>query len=114
LSTLAYQGFGRGLSLKIIEQLNSWATGGLKPDLTIVLMVSVRDGLARATRHGVDRMEEEGFDFHERVQRGYRELADSTPNCLIIDASADKLIIQKRIQDAVDAVLAQREGARPD
>jgi dTMP kinase len=81
LSTLAYQGYGRGLPLAEVRQVNAFATGGLSPDLTIVLDVEVAEGAARRARAGAaaDRIERAGAAFHEAVARAYRLLCRSEP-----------------------------------
>lgn len=78
LSTLAYQGHGRGLDLEDVRRVNAMATGGLEPDLCIVFDVPVRVGLERQRlqRRAADRMEREGSAFLERVRQGYLEAVD--------------------------------------
>ncbi|HEY7270332.1 MAG TPA: dTMP kinase, partial [Dehalococcoidia bacterium] len=78
-STVAYQGYGRGVDVSAIKTLNRWATGGLQPDLTVLLDVPVEVG--RKRKHGDDDVfyrESEGF--HSRVREGYRFLAASEPS----------------------------------
>ena len=76
-ATIAYQGFARGLSLKLIDNLNTIATGGLKPDLTFLFDLSPKIGLNRATKRNPtkDRIESEKIAFHEKVRKGYLTLA---------------------------------------
>lgn len=78
LSTLAYQGYGRGLPLAEVEAMNRFATGGLEPDLTILLDVDAAEGTARKAGgpRGPDRIERAGDDFHRRVAEAYRLLAE--------------------------------------
>ena len=86
-STAAYQGYGRGLDLKEIHYLNNLATGGLKPDLTIVFDIDIDTSM---TRVGVqkDRMESAGIEFLNRVRNGYLEIAKLEPDRVkVIDAS---------------------------
>ncbi len=93
-STRAYQGFGRGVDLAVIDQLNAVATHGLRPDLTVLLDLPPARGLARATEAG-DRFGREGGAFHERVREGYRTLAAQEPDrWLVVDATlaADKVL----------------------
>ncbi len=67
-ATVAYQGYGGRLPIKVIKKLNYLATGGLKPDLTIILDVDTPTGLKRARRKGVDRMEKKTIAYHRRVR----------------------------------------------
>jgi len=87
-STLAYQGYGRGLPKEGIETLSRMATCDLVPNLTIVLDIDPALGLVRAARSGADRLEAEQMAFHERVRQGFLELAKEEPvRCVVIDAS---------------------------
>jgi dTMP kinase len=82
-STLAYQGYGRGLSINKLEAVISFATAGLKPDMTILLDLPVEIGLARKqgqTATAWNRFEAEARAFHERVRAGYHELAAHEPH----------------------------------
>ncbi|MUL38070.1 dTMP kinase [Gloeocapsopsis dulcis] len=106
-STMAYQGYGRGLSRSLIEQLNNIATGGLESDLTLWLDIDVTVSLARKQQgaSGGDRIEQEKIDFHRRVQQGYTELAQANPQRIVrIDASCNEAEVQKQIQQ----ILLQR------
>jgi dTMP kinase len=104
-STLAYQGYGRNLPVDEIARLNTWATGGLQPDLTIVLDVPSELGLGRVAP-SPDRMESEPREFHERVRRGFRALAEAEPHrYLVIDASEPQAEITRQIQDRIRAIL---------
>ena len=87
-ATFAYQGFGLGMSMDLIEELDALATDGLRPDLTLLLDVDVETGIARAKARGpVDRMEKRDMEFHENVRRGYLVLAASkTENIRMISA----------------------------
>ena len=84
-STLAYQGYGRGLSLDLIAQTNDFACEGLKPNLTVLLEVSAETARQRlrareaATSLSADRIELAGEEFHSRLARGFRELAKAEP-----------------------------------
>lgn len=84
-STFAYQGYGRGLDLDELRRINSFATGGLAPDRTILLNVSPEVSAKRmrareaATNTGADRMEKAGDDFHFRLRQGFLELAAAEP-----------------------------------
>jgi dTMP kinase len=76
-STVAYQGYGRGLDVRLLQRLNRFATKGLRPDLIFLLDLPVEEGLARQGKAGNDRdaIGRETVTFHERVRRGYRALA---------------------------------------
>lgn len=88
-STFAYQGFGRGLELEAVRRINAFATGGLRPDLVLVLDLPVEEGLARqaANGRGPDRIEREGEAFLRRVREGYRALAQADPAAVLLSAS---------------------------
>lgn len=110
-STLAYQGYGRGLNLDLIAQLNHIATGGLESDLTLWLDLDVTEGLARAqqrqhaTARVLDRMEQGEVAFHQRVRQGFQTLAKQTPERIVrIDASQSETAVAAEIQ----AVVSQR------
>jgi dTMP kinase len=106
-STIAYQGYGRGLDLKLIEQINHLATAGLESNLTIWLDVDVEIGLQRARQRGkIDRMEKNEIAFHQRVQQGYQELAKEHPNRICrVDASGTETDIQAKIQKILNQYL---------
>lgn len=108
-STVAYQGYGRGLNLSLIHQLNSIATGGLESDLTIWLDVDVEVSLARTRKRGVvDRIEQETIAFHRRVQQGYTDLARAYPHRIArVDASLSEETVQQQIQTLLHQHLAQ-------
>jgi dTMP kinase len=106
-STIAYQGYGRGLDLKLIEQINYLATAGLASDLTIWLDVEVEIGLQRARQRGkVDRMEKNEIAFHQRVQQGYQELASAHPDRIQrVDASRCEADIQAQVKEILSNYL---------
>jgi dTMP kinase len=89
LSTLAYQGYGRGLQVEQVRQLNAFATDGLRPDITIVLDVQLAVGARRraASRPGEDRIERAGDAFHQRVAEAYRQLAHASDDVVTIDGA---------------------------
>lgn len=100
-STIAYQGYGRGFSLELIRVTNNFATGGLKPDLIVLLDLPVEHRLSRKTPR--DRFEQEETAFHQRVRNGYLEMAGEDPGrWLLIDGFLSKkeieYIIWKRIE----------------
>lgn len=89
LSTLAYQGHGRELSLPEVEAMNRFATDGLEPDLTVLLDVDLETGAARKAGVGAgpDRIERAGDAFHRRVAEAYRRLADRDGRIARLDAA---------------------------
>jgi dTMP kinase len=104
-SSLAYQGYGRGISLELIRAVAQAATGGLQPDLTILLDVSVETGLARVGKRGAhDRLESEAREFHERVRKGYEALAAAEPQrWLRLDGEGEPEDVAARVDAAVRA-----------
>jgi dTMP kinase len=101
-STVVYQGYGRGLDLDQLRSLNSLATGGLVPDLTLLLDVPPEVGLARVSKG--DRLDKEPLDFHKRVREGFLTEAEREPGrWRIIDASQPS---ESVAQDCLSAVLA--------
>ncbi len=104
-STLAYQGAGRALPADEIARLNEWATGGLRPDLTILMDLPPAVGLGRRAR-SADRLEAEPADFHERVRAGFLALARAEPGrYLVLDATRDPASLSREIQGRVRGLL---------
>ncbi len=109
-STLAYQGYGRGLNLDLIGQLNGLATGGLRPDLTFFLDLPPETGLARIReRHAGtrgDRIEAEVLTFHQAVRHGYLTIAAAEPERVtILDAGRGMTEIADEVRRRVEARL---------
>jgi len=95
-STLAYQGFGRGLALTQIEMISRWfVRGDLNPDITFLLDIDPRAGLARGK--GGDRMEKQTLSFHQRVRQGYLHLAKRDPRrfCVIAGEASREAVFEK-------------------
>lgn len=102
LSTFAYQGYGRGLDLEQVERANEMATGGLSPDLYLVLDLPVEVGLERKGGVGAgDRIEREGVSFLSRVREGYRTLAETVPNARLIPAHGSSEEVHSSIRRAL-------------
>ena len=100
-STVAYQGYGRGLDLEQIYSLNKIATSGLKPDLTIVLDVDVETSQKRVGAEK-DRMESAGIEFFERVRNGFLEIAKQEPERVkVVDSTQSIEEIHKQILELV-------------
>jgi dTMP kinase len=98
-STIAYQGYGRGIDLNLISSIERAVTGGLRPDITILLDLDVEIGLKR--NRGInktDRLELEDIEFHKKVRSGYLEIAAKEPERIkVIDASQNIEVIHNRI-----------------
>jgi dTMP kinase len=109
-STRAYQGYGHGLDLAVLERLYELAVGSFRPDLTLVLDLPVEAGLARAAeRRGAEtRYESLPRDFHQRVREGFLEIAKRDPKrCAVIDAAKDI----DTIAQAITRVVTDRLGS---
>jgi dTMP kinase len=106
-STIAYQGYGRGLPLDDLAALHRIALGDFAPDLTIILDLPIEDGLARAGRRSIiaDRFEQLEQQFHRRLRDGFLAIAKDEPRrCVVVDASTDVA----KVQAAVLAAVAER------
>ena len=116
-STLAYQGYGRGIDIDLLRRLNDMASGGIKPDLTLLFDCPVESALSRiAQRHfqaasdeqPEDRFEREELEFHQRVRAGFLELARAEPKRFrVIDASRAVAEVTHEIKSIVDRELFQ-------
>ena len=101
-STVAYQGYGRGLDLNRINMLNEIATGGLKPDLTIVFDVDIETSMQRVGKEK-DRMESAGVEFFNKVREGYLEIAKKEPNRVKVIYSSDTIEnIHKQVVELIE------------
>lgn len=101
-STVAYQGYGRGLDINEINILNNLATGGKKPDLTLVFDVDVETSMKRVGKEK-DRMESAGIDFHNRVRNGYLELAKQEPTRIkVLDATKTIEEIHEKVIEIIE------------
>ncbi len=100
-STVAYQGYGLGMSVHLINSLGHFVTQGIHPDLTLLLDVPVKKGLSH--RAGIsDRIEQRSIAYHNRVRQGYFKLAKLDPARIkVIKVAADKNITQERIRKAI-------------
>ncbi len=112
-STLAYQGYGRNLPLADLQTITQFATGGLKPDLTLLLDIDVERGLARRRDNDdeMNRLDLEHVAFHRRVRQGYHELARLEPNrWVIVDADRPVEDVQQTLQEVVLEQLKMRNA----
>lgn len=110
-STIAYQGYGRGMNLDAIAHINRIATNGLQPDITLWLDLEVSVGLARAKHVSgqPDRMERLDLEFHQRVARGFRELATRESDRIArVDASQSSEAVQAEIQTILQQYLHEK------
>jgi dTMP kinase len=113
-SSLAYQGAGRTLPVQEISWLSSWATGGLKPDLVVLLDVDPSVGLRRVDSRGggIDRLESESRSFHDRVRYAFLDLAAADPKrYLVLDAARPPAEIAGAVAQRVAGLLAVRDAA---
>jgi len=109
-STLAYQGYGRGLDLDAVERAESWARGGLTPDLTLLLDCPVSVGLERAS--GPDRFHAETVAFHERVRAGFLALAENQRDTWrVIDSTRPQAEVHEAVMRAIEGCLTGRASA---
>ncbi len=121
-SSVAYQGYGRGLELELIHGLNKASTGGLEPDLNLFMEIPVKIGLARKKggqgdvfeRDVFERdvFESEAVEFHERVRAGYLAMASEHPDrWRVVDGTLEKRDLAKQIWKGVEALLRNSGGA---
>jgi dTMP kinase len=109
-SSLAYQGWGRGLGETDVLSLNVWATQGLFPDLVILLHVEPELGLSRVDGPP-DRMEAEGQAFLSKVADAYLKIAEEHPErFIVVDSSREPALVADDVREAVDRMLRDREG----
>ena len=117
-STLAYQGFGRGLDKAAVRELNDSASGGLRPDLTVLIDCEVEVGLERANGRieteaasagagpREDRFEKESVEFHRRVRAGFLEIGAAEPERVrIVGSVGEKTVIHREICDIINEVM---------
>jgi len=114
-STLAYQGYGRGIDLGMLRRLNQVASRGITPDLTLLLDLPAAVGLSRArdrlSRGGAmgcqpeDRFEQEKLEFHDRVRRGFLELAQAEPKRIVV---LDGLLPASEIHEQIKKIVVQK------
>ena len=111
-STLAYQGYGRGLNLATLGVITAFATGGLRPDVVVYLDIDAEAGLRRKQLHANDdasqwnRMEQETLDYHQRVRAGYLQMAAAEPGrWLLVDAAQDVGAVQTAVRERAAMLL---------
>jgi dTMP kinase len=114
-STFAYQGYGHRLDLDALRHITAFATGGLVPDLTLLLDLPAQEGLMRRKKHGDwNRLDAYDLPFHERVRQGFLTLAAADPaRWVTIDAARTADEVQADIRRAVEARLGAVQGEGP-
>ncbi len=117
-ATTIYQGVGRGLNAEQLQAINTFAANNISPDITLLLDYPVDSGLRRARQRNRDdcmeaegRFELESLDFHEKIRRGYLDLASREKRFHVIDAVGSKECIAERIRTVVDCFLENRRPA---
>jgi dTMP kinase len=109
-SSTVYQGIGRNLAADPVSQINLFAVGNVMPDLTIIIDVPTRVGLARIRQRASDlpnRMERENIDFYDKIREGYLVLAKSMPKrFVVVDGQNDEASTEKKIWEAVNSRIA--------
>ncbi|MDO8535983.1 MAG: dTMP kinase [Candidatus Omnitrophota bacterium] len=112
-ATLSYQGYGGGVELKSIKTLDRVATAGVVPDLTILLDIDTMEGLRRARKKGIDRMEKKDLSYHKRVRAGYLKLAGKSRGRMkIVKVSGPIPDVQAKIRHEVEIVIRKLERPR--
>jgi dTMP kinase len=112
-ATLAYQGHGQGLDLQTIRELNLLATGGVLPDLTLLLDLDPAAGMERIGGRPLDAFERMGLDFHRRVRQGYLDVAAAEKErVVVLDAGRPPEVLERDMARAVEVVLGRREKPR--
>lgn len=113
-STLAYQGYGHGLDLDALRQITAFATGGLRPDLTLLFDLDAETGLRRRQSSGCEwnRLDDYALAFHQRVRAGYLELAQAEAQRWVrLDATQDVAALEAAVWRVVDEKLRARSAA---
>lgn len=105
-SSLAYQGVARGLGVEEVRRISDWATGGLWPDVIVLLDVAAEEAAARLAGGQPDRMEQAGDDFHRAVADGFRRLAGTDPSWVVVDGMGTEDEVAARVLAAVQERLS--------
>ncbi len=112
-ATLAYQGFGGGIELETIRDLNALATGGVMPDLTILLDLDPTEGIRRISARPLDAFEKMDMGFHHRVREGYLEIARAEKNrVVVLSAAQPEDALHAAVVRAVEGSLLKQEPGR--
>ncbi len=114
-ASLAYQGYGLGLGEAQVRVINQFATGGLEPDLTILLDLPPEEGRRRLERRSpLDRIEQKSIAYHRRVREGFLQLAKREKRMMVIDARQEIDVIHRTVLHAVGVLLADKRILRPE
>ena len=101
-STLAYQGYGRGLDVDTLLSINTWALNNVLPDIVVWIQISTEEANTRLAKRNLDRFEREGADFFARIGAGFTELAAKDPaRWILIDGLEPKDVVEEKIFAAV-------------
>jgi len=116
-ATVAYQGAGRGLDMDLIRTLNDKVTGGIRPDITLLLDCAPEIGIERAlkrnnssTQLGQDRFERENMEFHKRVRDAYLEISRGENRFSIIDAALPEAVVEREIFKVIQPFISGMSG----
>ena len=104
ISSVAYQGYGRGISIETVKTLNGIAVDRLEPDLTVLLDIDLDERDRRSSGRKLDRIEREEREFHRKVREGYLEEIRTTDDAIIIDGSLPKKEIARRVASKLEKV----------
>lgn len=105
-STVAYQGYGRGLDIEFLQQLNLLCTAGLRPDLTLLLDIDPQEGQKRRKKDIPDRLEKEGIDFQSRIRAGYLYIQKQEPERIKLLNSAQSIeVIRDEAVSYIEKIL---------
>ena len=111
-ASYAYQGGGRGIPTERIRALEEWCLSGFKPDVTLLLDMSVEQGLKRTHKRGkADRFETEKMDFYQSIRRAYLDRAKAEPNRIkVVDSSPGIETVQATIKDLLEAAIKDHQS----
>jgi dTMP kinase len=114
-STVAYQGYGRGIDLKLIDSLDNISTSRLRPDITIILDIDAETGLRRNREiNKNDRLEQEHISFHEKVRKGFIDIASKEPERVkLVDCSVSLEDVHRKILNIIDGFIENRSLSFP-
>ncbi len=106
-SSVAYQGFARGLGADLVARVNDMVLNGIKPNLTILLDIDPEIGLGRVKSGGLDRLEQEDISFHRKVRQGYLQLSEQEDRFVVFDGRDKKASLHRKILQKVLYLITQ-------